>query len=168
MKGDDWEKDKIGFEQHMQEEDRVRADWKVGAFEKNEVCRTCGIKNAWGQKHQCCQAQCHELLNALQAFPYAAWDDISAAQLDPAKVTAARKLEIQYAGKKQVWKNILMSLAKEKGWEIVKSRSTDINKRDDKNPNYRSRMVGKVFNDSVVDGLFAATPPLEALRMILS
>ena len=29
-------------------------------------------------------------------------------------------------------------------------------------------MVGREFNDSVVDGLFAATPPLEALRVLLS
>ena len=47
VNGDDWGNDKRGFEQHMLEEDRVRADWKVGAFEKDEVCRTCKSKNAW-------------------------------------------------------------------------------------------------------------------------
>ena len=36
------------------------------------------------------------------------------------------------------------------------------------NPNYRSRMVGKEFNDKAIEGLFAATPPLEALRLLLS
>ena len=95
----------------------------------------------------------------MQAFPYAAWDDISAAPLDPAKGTAARKLEIQYAEKKPVWKKISRAAANEEGWKIVKSRWIDINKGDDENPNYRSRMVGKELNDSVVDGLFAATPP---------
>ena len=29
-------------------------------------------------------------------------------------------------------------------------------------------MVGKEFNDREIEGLFAATPPLEALRLILS
>ena len=29
-------------------------------------------------------------------------------------------------------------------------------------------MIGKEFNDKVLDGLFAATPPLEALRMLIS
>ena len=82
-------------------------------------------------------------------------------------MTAARKLEIQYAEKKPVWEKIPRSLAKEKGWKIVKSRWIDINKGDDKNPNYRSRMIGKEFNDSVVDGLFAGTRPLEALRLLL-
>ena len=104
----------------------------------------------------------------MQAFPYAAWDDISAAPLDTVKVTAARKLGIQYAEKKPVWKKISRAVAKEEGWKIVKSRCIDINKGDDENPNYRSRTVGKEFNDSVVDGLFAATPPLEALRLLLS
>ena len=50
----------------------------------------------------------------------------------------------------------------------MKSRWIDINKGDDKSPNYRSRMVGTEFNDSVLEGLFAATPPLEALRLLLS
>ena len=58
--------------------------------------------------------------------------------------------------------------AKEKGWGIIKPRWIDINKGDDDKPNYRSRMVGKEFNDREVDDLFAATPPLESLRLILS
>ena len=32
----------------------------------------------------------------------------------------------------------------------------------------RSRFVGKEFDDGGVEGLFAGTPPLEALRSILS
>ena len=75
----------------------------------------------------------------MQAFLYAAWDDISAALLDPAKVTAARKLEIEYAEKKPVWRKIPRWEAKEKGWEIVKFRWIYINRGDDEKPNYRSR-----------------------------
>ena len=168
VRGEDWDEKKKGFEQHMLEEDSVREDWRSGDFEEKEICRSCKMRMRGDLESQCCQKQCHEKLNALQAFPYAAWDDISAAPLDPVKVTAARKLEIQYAEQKPVWKKILRSVAKAKGWKIVKSRWIDINKGDDKNPNYRSRMVGKEFNDSVVDGLFAATPPLEALRLLLS
>ena len=52
--------------------------------------------------------------------------------------------------------------------EIIKPRWIDINKGDDDNPNYRSRMVGEEFNDREIEGLFAATPPLEALRLLLS
>ena len=83
-------------------EDQVRVAWKSGNFEQNAACHTCGDKNAWGQVHQCCQTHCQSTLNALQAFAYAEWDDISAAPLDPVKVAAARKLEVSYAGNKPV------------------------------------------------------------------
>ena len=75
---------------------------------------------------------------------------------------------MQYAEKKPVWQKIQRSLAKERGRKIVKSRWIDINKGDDVNPNYRSRMVGKEFNNGETEGLFAATPPLESLKLILS
>ena len=32
IKGDGWERDERGFEQHLLEEDRVRVDWKSGKF----------------------------------------------------------------------------------------------------------------------------------------
>ena len=153
----------------MKEEENVRVDWASGKFEDHSMeCPTCGDRNVWDRVHACCQDACKQTLNALQTFPLAAWDDISSAPLDPEKVITARKLEISYADKKPVWEKIPRSTAKEKGWKIVKSRWIDINKGDDLNPNYRSRMVGKEFNDSVLDGLFAATPPLEALRLLLS
>ena len=44
----------------------------------------------------------------------------------------------------------------------------DINKGDAKSPNYRARLVGKEFNTGNRLDLFAATPPLEILRMIAS
>ena len=39
------------------------------------------------------------MLDALQHSPFAAWGDISSGPLDPVKVTAARRLEIQYVEK---------------------------------------------------------------------
>ena len=32
---------------------------------------------------------------------------------------------------------------------------------------YRSRLVGKEFNNEAMDGIFAGTPPLEALRCLI-
>ena len=49
-----------------------------------------------------------------------------------------------------------------KGWWI------DVNKGDSINWKYRSRYVAKEFNTGYQDGLFASTPPLEALRLIIS
>ena len=53
----------------------------------------------------CCENQSTGILSALQAFAFAAWGDMSAAKVDPLKVVAARKLGIDYAEKKPVWKN---------------------------------------------------------------
>ena len=50
--------------------------------------------------------------------------------------------------------------ARENGWEIIKTRWIDINKGDDVEVAYRSRLVGKEFADKRVDGLSAGAPPL--------
>ena len=43
IKGANWEADKIGFEQHMLEEDSVRPDWLSGSFGKETMrCEACG------------------------------------------------------------------------------------------------------------------------------
>ena len=47
-------------------------------------------------------------------------------------------------------------------------RWVDINKGDSAHPNYRSRSVAKEFNTGVCPELFAATPPSECLRLMLS
>ena len=41
-----------------------------------------------------------------------------------------------------------------------------MNKGDDVEVSYRSRLVGKEFADKRVEGLFAGTPPLVALSLI--
>ena len=44
----------------------------------------------------------------------------------------------------------------------------DINEGDSANPNYRSRLAAKEFNSRVCSELYAATPPSECLRIMLS
>ena len=52
----------------------------------------------------------------------------------------------------------------------VGTRWVDINKGDDQNPNYRSRFVGREFKgtDQNRDVLFAAAPPLESIKALIS
>ena len=52
----------------------------------------------------------------------------------------------------------------------ISTRWVDINKGDDVNPEYRSRIVAREIkaNDIYRDDLFAATPPLEAKKMLFS
>ena len=47
-------------------------------------------------------------------------------------------------------------------------RWIDINKGDTENPNYRSRLVAKEFKTDINPELYAATPPSECLRMLIS
>ena len=59
----------------------------------------------------------------------------------------------------RVYNKIHRTQATSNGWEIIKFRWIDINKGDDVNPKYRSRLVGKEFNTGEMEGLFAGTPP---------
>jgi len=67
---------------------------------------------------------------------------------------------MQYVRDMRVYSKIPRSQAVRNGWKIIKTRWIDINKGDDVNPKYRSRLVGKEFNTGEMEGLFAGTPPL--------
>ena len=53
------------------------------------------------------------------------------------------------------------------GKQPIATRWIDVNKQDATNPLYRSRLIGKEFNTYSDLSLYAATPPIEALRLIL-
>jgi len=63
---------------------------------------------------------------------------------------------------------MLRSEAKRRSIRIVGTRWLDINKGDEEVENYRSRLVAKDFNQGKEEGIFAATPPLEALKLLIS
>ena len=54
------------------------------------------------------------------------------------------------------------------GKKPIGVRWVDINKGDDRKPRYRSRLVAKELSLDKRDDLFAATPPLEAKKLLLS
>ena len=51
---------------------------------------------------------------------------------------------------------------------MIQGRWVDSSNGDSAHPDYRARFVGKEFNTGVDPTLFAATPPLEALKLLLS
>ena len=55
-----------------------------------------------------------------------------------------------------------------RGKKIIKTRWIDVNKGDEEKPDLRSRLVGKDYADSVDRSVYAATHPVEAMRLILS
>ena len=95
-------------------------------------------------------------------------DDVSGAQLDPEEVKRARKLEIEYIKKMRVYTKVPRSKCEGMNIKPITTRWIDVNKGDDCNRNYRSRMVAReIKRDNRMD-LFAATPPLEALKLLIS
>ena len=98
-----------------------------------------------------------------------AWDDVSGKALDPKQVVKARAQEMKYVKDLEVYEFATVEECRRvTGRSPIKSRWIDINKGDDLNPNYRSRWVAKEFRTNDDFELFAATPPLDALRYVIS
>ena len=102
-----------------------------------------------------------------------AWDDVSGKALDPAGVRDARAREMKYIEQKRVWRIVSRADAVTNKWPIVATRWIDCDKGDAQAPKLRSRLVAKEFNSMSAGGaeagdLFAATPPLEGVRVLIS
>ena len=98
-----------------------------------------------------------------------AWDDVSGAELNPEMVKKARSEEIEYVRKMRLYDKVPISECKQvTGKSPIIVRWIDINKGDKEQPNYRSRVVAREINTHKREDLFAAIPPLEALKVILS
>ena len=94
-----------------------------------------------------------------------ATDDISGSALDVEKVKAARGAEMGYFKRMRVYDKVDHSLAR--GYKLIRTKWIDTNKGDHVNADYRSRLVAMEFNEYARPSLFAATPPLEAMRYII-
>ena len=57
---------------------------------------------------------------------------------------------------------------KVKGKKPIRVRWVDVNKGDDDHPKIRSRLVAREIRAPGTESVFAPTPPLEALRTIIS
>ena len=98
-----------------------------------------------------------------------AWDDASGEDLDPATVLAARREEIAYYKAMGAFTKVPISQCIARtGRKPIGVRGRDINKGDRYNVNVRSRLVAKEFNNKKCDDLFVGTPPVEAMRAIIS
>ena len=107
--------------------------------------------------------------SALHEEDEMAFDDQSGAVLDPKLMRAARTAEIAYFRSMNVYTKVpIAECWKMTGSEPISVRWVDINKGDTLCPNYRSRLVAREFNTSVKPEWYAATPPSETLRLMLS
>ena len=91
-------------------------------------------------------------------------DDVTGAPLDKSRAIKARKLEMDFFRRMGVYTKV----PREKYMKVITTRWLDVNKGDEASPDYRARLVGREIKMDKRADLFAATPPLERLRMILS
>ena len=90
--------------------------------------------------------------------------------MDPASFARAREVEMQFFRSMRVYDKVLRAQAMKAGKKAVGTRGIDVNKGDLVNPGIRSRLVAQDFKVKY-DGredLFAATLPLEALKLVIS
>ncbi len=98
-------------------------------------------------------------------------DDISGQVLRDDLVMEARRRELDYFTTKGVWiKKPRQEAYALTGRPPISTRWVDVNKGDDEDPKYRSRLVARQLKatDKSGQSYFAPTPPLESLRSILS
>ena len=96
-------------------------------------------------------------------------DESTRSPLDGDLVRAAIRKELDYFESKGVWKLEPVAMAKQRtGKEPITVRWVHTNKGDDQNPNMRARLVAREMRNSGDEAIFAPTPPLEALRTVLS
>ena len=98
-------------------------------------------------------------------------DDMTGQVLRDDLVREARAKELLYFKSKGVWMKRPRREARQfTGRPPITVRWVDVNKGDDLNPKYRSRLVARQLkaHDRSNNSYFAPTPPLEALRTVIS
>jgi len=97
------------------------------------------------------------------------WDEVSGNRLNSEEVVAARLDEIKQLHSHHVYDKVPLTECWEStGRNPVKVKWIDINKGDNVNHEYRSRLVAKEIKMDKRLDLFAATPPLEAKKLFFS
>ena len=102
------------------------------------------------------------------------WDDIYGTRLNAGMFRKARADEIRYLRAKNVYKKVPLAECKARTGRMpigVKWVDTDKNTaKTGEGPNYRSRLVAQEFKlkGANIPELYASTPPLEALKILLA
>ena len=90
---------------------------------------------------------------------------MNGAMLDTHLVREAGMLEMKKFDEHKVYTKVPIAEAlKVTGKRPIGSCWIDISKGDSQNPNYRSRLVAQEIKRNADEGMFAATPPLEAKK----
>jgi len=91
-------------------------------------------------------------------------DDVHGGELPKEGVEAARREEIEVIRKMKVWE--VVDRPKDK--KVISTRWVDTNKGDREHPNLRSRLVARELRVNTLGDFFAAMPPLDGIKALLT
>jgi hypothetical protein len=96
-------------------------------------------------------------------------DEVTGLALDPKLVKAAEDEEAETFEEYDVWSSASDTECETvTGKRPIPSRHVYLNKGDSDNPIIRARLVAQEVKKKVIESLFAGTPPLAALRLLIS
>ena len=96
------------------------------------------------------------------------YDNLTGQRLDPELVHAAKELEMEYFKSHEVYTRVAAEEVQKTKGALINMGWVVTNKGDTRNLDIRARLVGKEYKTGNGDTLYAATPPLEALRVRVS
>ena len=97
------------------------------------------------------------------------WDDNKGGWLDPELCAKARREEVEYIRRRKMYTTVSRETClRETGRAPIKTGLAETDKGQPGKPNVRARWVAKEYKTHARPELHASTPPLEALRIVLS
>ena len=107
-----------------------------------------------------------ELLSVWEGWQ---WDDNRGGWLDPELCAKARRNEVEYIRRHKMCTRVSREVClRETGRAPIKTGWAEIDKVQPGKPNVRARWVAKEYKTHARPELYALTPPLEALKVLLS
>jgi hypothetical protein len=104
-----------------------------------------------------------------QTHDWEASDDVKGGALDPTKVMEARSKELEHLRGQGVYEYATKAEAMARtGKAPIRLKWIDSNKGDSENPKCRSRLVCTEIRRKGMVPIFSATPPLEAIRVLVA
>ena len=97
------------------------------------------------------------------------WDDNKGGSLDPELCAKARQEEVEYIRRHKMYTRVSREeCLRETGRSPIKTGWAETDKGQPGKPNVRARWVAKESKTHARPELYASTPPLEALKVVLS
>ena len=97
------------------------------------------------------------------------WDDNTGRWLDPELCAKARREEVEYIRRHKMYKRVTRKVCpREMGRASSKTGWEENGKGQPGKPNVRARWVAKEYKTHASPEMYASTPPLEALKVVLS